>query len=92
MKIQTQQIAVISTSHVTAINTQIAIKLLKEGNLTGMAFEGSWLLNTEPLREVAELALPALKPLVEFFAEQGYDWINFDPNADEIEGVPAYVW
>ena len=58
---------------------------------TASKYEGGWLLSTSPLGEVAELAVPVLKPLVELFAEQGYDWIKFDRHADEIEGLPVYA-
>ena len=92
MNIQTQKIAVISTSHIDAYEMHILLQLLNNDEVPGMLFDGGWIISTAPLNHVAEIAVPGLKHIVEFFSDKGFDWVMFNKNGSELDELPVYDW
>lgn len=98
MTLETRSVVVLTTAHVSEATAQA----LSSGTLPLLMrfcvlrnFEEGWLIDARRLAAFRHEKVPEFSDLLEICAwavKNGFDWIEFDRDAESVESLPVYDW
>lgn len=90
-KLEIDRVLVCSTCHLTEEDSQ---NLFDEetGLVVYTMDEYGWLILVRPIADLPRKHSDNLQKLLEFARKQKCDWIRFDRDAEEIEGLEVFSW